>query len=150
MGQPRMRFFVGSFVVDDNDCWRWNRSLHTGGYAQMTVDRKTTYAHRWSYETFVGPIPEELDIDHLCRVRNCVNPRHLEPVTRRENLQRSPIYVGTTQRQKTHCPQGHPYDEQNTYRIPGRAHRLCRECRRVRNRDVQRRARDARRVSASI
>lgn len=90
-------------------------------------------AHRFAYEDIVGPILEGLTIDHLCRVRHCVNPAHLEPVTHLENVRRG--NGGLNQLAKTHCPKGHPYDEENTYRLPSRpSGRYCRACRRERNR----------------
>jgi hypothetical protein len=89
------------------------------------------YAHRWSYEHFVGPIPEGLHIDHLCRVRRCVNPDHLEPVTPKENYLRG---EGPTARNstKTHCKYGHKFDKSNTSVYGGRRH--CNECGRRRQR----------------
>lgn len=105
-------------------CWLWGLSLDKStGYGQITIANRVYKAHRVSYEAFVGPIPAGLHIDHLCRVRNCVNPEHLEPVTPLVNTRRSPITHGN----ETHCPQGHAYDEANTYRAGGR--RLCRKCR---------------------
>lgn len=68
----------------EGDCWAWQGSIAPNGYGKLGG----SWAHRLSYETFVGPIPEGLDLDHLCRNRGCVNPDHLEPVTRKENLRR--------------------------------------------------------------
>ena len=76
-----------------------------GGYARWG----NVYAHRAAYELFVGPIPSGYEIDHLCRVRDCVNPDHLEAVTRRENLLRGDTFAAT-HAAKTECPRGHPYD----------------------------------------
>ena len=98
-------------------------------------------AHRFAYEMLVGPIPEGLDLDHLCRVRHCVNPNHLEPVTRSENLRRGirprlpqNDRIGDKNRAKTHCPKGHPYDEANTlmhyWKRENSMRRLCRTCHR--------------------
>ena len=116
-----MRFDRKLILGDPNGCWLW------GGY----VDRITGYgsfngtsAHRFAYETFTGPIPEGKEIDHLCRVRECCNPRHLEPVTRSENLRRRVL--------NTHCPEGHPY---TVYvRANGYRNSVCCECRRETNR----------------
>lgn len=81
------RFFAK--VEKTNDCWLW-RAATTVGYGVFKRATKVlVYAHRWSYEHHVGPIPEGLHIDHLCRVRACVNPAHLEPVTLAENNRRA-------------------------------------------------------------
>lgn len=93
------------------------------------------YAHRLSYELHKGEIPEGLEIDHLCRNRWCVNPDHLEAVTRRENIMRGdgPKKLGELNSKKTHCKHGHPFDKENTrYRPTGG--RSCRICNRERQR----------------
>lgn len=76
------------------ECWLWLGRKNPKGYGQMTISKHQRSAHRVSYETFVGPIPEGMQIDHLCRVRHCVNPEHLEPVTQRVNLQRQMAATG--------------------------------------------------------
>ena len=96
-------------------------------------------AHRLAYELVIGPIPKGLQIDHLCRVKDCVNPAHLEAVTNGENRRRAYTATGWVYKQqplrlprtseRTHCPRNHPYDEQNTYRNPAGS-RECRACRR--------------------
>lgn len=73
-----------------SDCWLWTGYVAAGGYGEFHLAGRTRKAHRVAYELLVGPVPEGLDLDHLCRVRRCVNPEHLEPVTRQENLRRSP------------------------------------------------------------
>lgn len=75
---------------------------------------------------FVGPIPDGLVIDHLCRNPQCVNPMHLEPVTPEENTRRG--IGGWNTRAKTHCPQGHPYSGANLYINPTSGARVCRTC----------------------
>lgn len=81
--------------------------------------------HRYSYERAEGPVPAGLELDHLCRVRSCVNPEHLEPVTHRENMRRGSGWSGR-HAQKAMCKSGHPFDEANTYwRRGGRACRAC-------------------------
>jgi hypothetical protein len=108
-----------------NGHWLWIAGRHANGYGGIKVNGRYLKAHRVVYELLVGPIPDGLELDHLCRVRFCVNPSHLEPVTHLENVRRSPIGNGA----KTHCPQGHLYDEANTYRRRGR--RECRTCHRL-------------------
>jgi hypothetical protein len=83
--------------------------------------------HRVAYELLVGPIPEGLELDHLCRNTRCVNPEHLEPVTGRENLMRAVSSWAAKNAAKTHCPQGHPYDEENT-KVKRDGGRACRAC----------------------
>lgn len=77
-----------SFVVE-GECWIWQKALNAGGYGVSWDGERTVVAHRLAYETFIGPIPEGLHLDHLCRVRACINPAHLEPVTQAENNRRS-------------------------------------------------------------
>lgn len=122
--------------VDKTDtCWLWTAST-TFGYGRFREGSRLYRAHRWSYEALVGPIPEGLVIDHLCRVRACVNPDHMEPVTLCENTMRGESFSAKHAR-ATECPQGHPYDETNTY-VDSRGRRGCNECRRERSREQRR------------
>jgi len=105
-------------------CWHWTGAKNNLGYGQLRVEGRTRYAHRVFYEDFIGPIPEDREIDHLCRNPSCVNPAHLEPVTHRENMRRAI--------QKTVCKRGHPYDD--VYIRPDNGARQCRACRRERER----------------
>lgn len=131
---PYIRF-VSSVRSGDGGCWVWARTLNNKGYGVFGANGSTTYAHRWAYEQFVGPIPDGLELDHLCRNRACANPAHLEAVTHQVNQSRG--YWG----RKTHCPQGHPYDEANTaYYGKGRT---CMECNRQRVRRFNARQREA-------
>lgn len=111
---------------DLGPCWLWEGAL-VRGYGMFYASPDVLYvkAHRWSYEAEVGPIPDGLQIDHLCRTPACVNPTHLQPVTARENNLRSESFAAQNAR-KTHCPQGHPYSGDNL-RI-NRGHRRCRTC----------------------
>lgn len=88
----RADLFLSHVQVDENGCWLWTGATSPQGYGRFNAglreDARNVLAHRWSYEHHVGPIPDGLDLDHLCRVRHCVNPEHLEPVTRQENVQR--------------------------------------------------------------
>jgi hypothetical protein len=79
---------MAKIATQADDCWLWTGCVGDGGYGQVTIAQRRHKAHRAVYELLVGPIPEGLDLDHLCRVRRCVNPDHLEPVTRSENLRR--------------------------------------------------------------
>jgi hypothetical protein len=115
--------------IDANDCWVWTRS-RTEGYGWMWLNGRGTQVHRVTYELLVGPIPAGLVIDHLCRVRACCNPAHMEPVTRGENVLRGETITARCAA-KTHCPQGHPYDEVNTYRDRNGG-RYCRRCQSLR------------------
>lgn len=112
-------------------CWSWTAALASGGYGLFTVHERMVLSHRFAYELLVGPIPDGLHIDHLCRNRRCVNPDHLEPVTCRENVLRG-VSNSARNARKTHCPQGHPYDDENTYITPVGG-RNCRACKRARN-----------------
>lgn len=107
-------------------CWVWTASKMRNGYGQIVIRRKHRAAHRAAYEDAFGPVDRTLDIDHLCRNRACCNPTHLEAVTHRENMRRGDV-GGHAQRRKTHCPQGHSYDD--AYRYRGRDGSWRRECR---------------------
>lgn len=106
-------------------CWLWVGATRGTGYGAFGIGRRQFQAHRVAYELLVGPIPQGLQIDHLCRVRRCVNPAHLEPVTQRENLLRGNTIVAA-QAAQTHCKRGHLFDEANTRVRNGQ--RLCRAC----------------------
>lgn len=111
------------------DCWEWTGSRTNNGYGQLRVAGKSAMAHRAMYEYFVADIPNGLDLDHLCRNRACVNPWHLEPVTRSENLKRAEG-LGKYKRPDC-CPNLHAYDQANT-RITTKGSRACRTCERER------------------
>ena len=124
-------------------CWLWTAGLFANGYGAFRSGTKHVKVHRYAYEFCVGPIPEGLDLDHLCHNedqscaggptclhRSCVHPGHLEPATRSENCRRG--NTGLNHSSKTECPQGHPYDEQNTAIYNG--HRYCKTCQRERRR----------------
>ena len=115
-------------------CWLWsgatggNRTHRYGVFWRPDL-KKLVSAHRLSYETFVGPIPRGLVVDHRCRRPMCVNPEHLEPVTQKENLRRG---VGTRGSFQTHCIHGHEFTPENTGHgvSRGKDQRVCRTCKR--------------------
>lgn len=119
-------------------CWTWTSFIDRDGYGLFHNKRigGTKRAHRLAYESSIGPIPEALVLDHLCRNRACVRPSHLEPVTDKVNAERGMVA------QKTHCIRGHEFTEKNTY-IRSNGTRSCRDCRNVRNKTPEARAKHA-------
>lgn len=121
---PRGNGLATDVYVGNDGCWPWLGSKTKKGYGRCDVDGQRTTAHRAMLIALRGPIPDDWDVDHLCFNPSCVRPSHLEAVTRQENLRRAKARI-------THCPQGHPYDEANTYQYQGA--RQCRTCRWRRN-----------------
>lgn len=124
------RFWNKVMPEPNSGCWLWD-GCTTVGYGRIYMDGKLALAHRVSYEAHKGPIPDGLQVDHLCRVKSCVNPDHLEAVTAKENMSRVPTSAATLKRDQTHCIHGHKYTQANTYRRPD-GRRMCRECNRIR------------------
>lgn len=132
------RFWSKVTVAGANSCWEWQACKSTGGYGRFFVAGLTRYAHRVAYEIVRGPIPDGLHIDHLCSNRSCVNPLHMEPVTKGENTRRGWRTNGgraKAQRRLTHCKHGHPFTPENT-RIGRNGWRLCIECSRRHSRQA--------------
>jgi hypothetical protein len=113
-------------VQKTEDCWLWVGSVDGSDYGHIKIEGKMVKAHRVAYEMLVAPIEDGLEIDHLCRTRRCVNPGHLEPVTKTENARRG---VGQPARhgRQTHCKRGHEFTPENTYQW--QTSRICRTCR---------------------
>lgn len=113
-------------------CWIYMGRLNRGGYGVIGQRRGEGWlVHRLVYEDFLGPIPEGLDLDHLCFTPACCNPAHLEPVTRAENTRRQWLAgrgAAHVNAAKTHCPRGHLYDAENTRVKPSDGRRRCRTC----------------------
>jgi len=134
--------FLAKVDKQPNGCWHWTATISDAGYGRFRVDGTSLRAHRFAYQLFVGPIPQGLHIDHVCHGldaacaggrtcmhRRCVNPEHLEAVTQRENLLRG-LTSPARNAAKTHCVNGHPFNEVNT-RFSGGGRR-CRSCERER------------------
>ena len=133
-------------------CWLWALSTSWGGYGSVKWGGRTRQAHRVAYEELRGPIPEGLTIDHLCRVRSCVNPAHMEPVTRGVNVLRG-IGISSHCAHKTHCKHGHQLGGENVRPLKGKpAHwRTCLACRMAyvqKEKDRRRAKRSANKIGA--
>lgn len=114
--------------VDKTDgCWFWRGSTGPTGYGEFRYEGQSRPAHVVSYILLVGPVPTGMELDHLCRVRSCIRPDHLEPVDHHANLLRGDT-IAAQNAAKTHCPHGHEYTAANTYVSP-KGSRHCRSCR---------------------
>lgn len=127
---PIDRFFSKIEINESTGCWEWKAFIHKG-YARLNVGGKIVEAHRWIYELLIG-IPAGLQLDHLCRVRHCVNPDHLEPVTSHENTMRGESIVAKRASQ-TRCIRGHLLSGNNVSIVNYRGtHRRCLKCHAIR------------------
>lgn len=132
----RERLSKKTTIDHKTDCWNWQGAKLPTGYGHIKVDGREFYTHRLSYELAVGPIPAGLVIDHLCRNTSCLNPAHLEPVTTRENLLRSPVAPAAINAAKTHCKREHEFTTENTLVRSG-GKRVCRTCKAAWDRNTQ-------------
>lgn len=118
-------------VLFTTDCWEWQNCKDGGGYGMFSVNDKLIKVHRFSYEIHKGKIPNGMQIDHLCRVRHCVNPEHLEVVTQKENVLRGVGHTAINAR-KTHCLRGHLLPKEKDLW----GSRNCLECDRLNTREA--------------
>ena len=123
---PLDRFLIRIDVREDSDCIFWTGLMSRFGYGRFNVNRKDVPAHRFIYEHCEGPIPEGMYIDHICRVKNCVNPHHLRVVTPRQNSIENSNGTAFDNHAKTHCVHGHELSEENLYRYG--TGRMCKTC----------------------
>lgn len=146
--RPRL---LANYAVSESGCWLPTRKAGSRGYTEfIRDDGRKQLRHRAAYEILVGPIPDGMQLDHLCHNvdatcaggwtclhRKCFNPAHLEPVTQSVNQRRSPhtgVVLAARERAKTHCPQGHEYTPENTHISVNTGGRICKECNRARGR----------------
>lgn len=130
---PQLRFWpkvdkagpTSDFLPTNSPCWTYTGHIDRNGYGLFRFGGSHVGAHRFSYEVVIGPIPAGLELDHLCNNRSCVNPSHLEPVTRGENVQRAVS-------RRTHCKHGHEFTEDNT-RWNRSGGRVCVTCNKIRS-----------------
>lgn len=133
MAATREDRFRAKYNTAESGCWIWTgargAALTEHPYGIFKGEDRVVLAHRWSYEHFVGPIPDGHVIDHLCKVTLCVNPEHLQAVTQKTNLRRGDTFQARNAA-KTHCPAGHTYDEANTRFKTSRGvtRRVCKKC----------------------
>lgn len=129
--RPSVGQRFAALVAKSDGCWLWQGGADLRGYGTFWRDGKNHPAHRVSYELYVGAIPDDMHLDHLCRTPRCVRPDHLEPVTPRENLMRGSTTQAAINAAKTHCIHDHPLAGGNLH-IDKDGKRRCNACRRER------------------
>lgn len=123
----KMERFRKFYSIDsETGCWLWNGHKCRLGYGFFT-DQRAVKAHRFAYQHFRGPIPEGLVLDHLCKIRHCVNPTRLEAVPQKTNVLRG-VGPSAINARKTHCIRGHPLSGDNLYLMRS-GKRNCKACR---------------------
>jgi len=120
--QVLKRFYSYIKINPKSKCWEWQRYITKDGYGQYYFDFKLGYAHRFAYEYFKGTLQNNQHIHHTCENSICVNPDHLEQLSPKEHIRKTPLHNA----KKTHCPQGHEYTSENTYFYS--AGRRCKKC----------------------
>jgi hypothetical protein len=133
-----LRLVICDPTTLETGCWEWPGAKSVGGYGKSILNRRYVYVHAAVYEHFCGPMPEGLELDHLCRNRACANFEHLEPVTHRENRVRG----RNANEEKTHCLRGHPLSGETCY-VNAKGHRRCRVCKMINWRRRKEEVRDA-------
>jgi len=128
-------------VRGEDECWPWTGAVAKNGYGRIKWDRLSQRVHRVIYELVIGPIPQDLVIDHECRNRICQNPKHLRAVTHRTNTMENSVGIAATNFAKDACVNGHPFSNDNVRR--GEGFRRCVEC----SREKHRRWRERRRAA---
>lgn len=132
-GSEESRFLLRIEACRTDGCWIWDRSLQGDGYGYFhRTNGGSTYAHIVSWERVNGPVPEGMELDHLCREPRCFNPEHLEAVSHQVNVLRG-VGVAARRATQTHCVAGHEFTEENTYILSG--YRNCRTCHKRRSRE---------------
>jgi len=128
-------------IMPAESCEIWVGNMNANGYGRISVGGKHVLAHRYAWERANGPVPDGMELDHLCRNHACVRLSHLEPVVHRVNVLRGEAHCAVVVRTGV-CKRGHSYDEQNTHVGPD-GKRYCRACRAMRARAYRKAARDA-------
>lgn len=139
----RIEAFNQRYIVHESGCWLWQHSVSARGYGKFWYPGGAT-AHKFSYLLHIGPVPKDLVLDHICRVRHCVNPKHLRPITAAMNILIGEG-MGAKHARQTHCLRGHPFSIENTHIITkksGKKTRVCKICRLDRKRAYNKRNAD--------
>lgn len=128
--------FWSQVNVQNDGCWLWTSFINPNGYGQFMWEGRRISAHRFSFILHKGPIPKGLEVDHVCRVRRCVNPEHLRAVTHRENILCGDTVPARHARQ-TRCFRGHEFTPENTWSNPRKIERHCRTCHKLKARELR-------------